>query len=56
MSESEARALATRIAKESNGVSVRFGRTNGRVCLHLVNRDAHKSVTIYSRAEWSENP
>jgi len=33
---------------------VRFGRTNGRACLHLKNRDLRKSITIFAPAAWDE--
>jgi hypothetical protein len=54
-----ARKLATRVAKESNGVSVKIGQTNGHPVLHLVNRNmpskfAARNVT--SEADWDEHP
>lgn len=60
MNTLEARKLATRIAKESSGVIVKFGRTNGRHCLHLCQsgKDAKyiMSETIYSVEEWNLHP
>lgn len=54
------RKLATRVAKESNKVTVRFGHTNGRPCLHLrlhENKDPSTSAeTIYSVQEWNLHP
>lgn len=52
MTQLSPKSLATKIAKESNGVSIKFGRTNGQDVLHLVRkRDDEKgreaaSVTI----------
>jgi hypothetical protein len=55
-----ARALATRVAKESSNVTVRFGETNGRICLHLRLRKSKDpstaSETIYSVEEWNLHP
>lgn len=56
LSNQEARQLATRVAKESNGVSVRIAATNGRNCLHLIHRDLKASNTIYEVWEWAEHP
>lgn len=44
------RALAKLIAKQSHGVTVKFGRTNGQECLHL--KTAKQSRTIYTAVEW----
>lgn len=60
MSPAEIKKLATRIAKESNNVVMKFGKTNGRPCLHL-NHTAPKdksrsSFTIYSSDEWHIHP
>lgn len=54
MTEKEARALATRIAKSSTGVRVKFGRTNGEHVLHLL--IDRQSETIASAVEWDEHP
>jgi len=57
MNTQDARKLSTRVAKESSNVVVRFGRTNGRDCLHL--RQMGKelaSETIYSEEEWNLHP
>lgn len=55
------RRLATKIAKESKGVSVRHGKTNGQPVLHLVRKmtPAHdaESVTIpATSAAWAIHP
>lgn len=54
------RKLATRVAKESDKVTVRFGHTNGRPCLHLSlhgSKDPSTSAeTIYSVQEWNLHP
>lgn len=47
----ELQDLAHQIVKQSRGVSVRFGCTNGRPCLHLKSRG--ESETIYSTSEWA---
>jgi len=45
-----AQQLATKVAKESYGVSVRIGRTNGRDVLHLIRRrDDSKGRTAASQ-------
>lgn len=44
------RALAKLVAKQSRGVTVKFGRTNGRECLHL--KSGKQSLTIYTGTEW----
>lgn len=56
-------ALATKIAKESNGVSIRHGRTNGLPVLHLIRRrDDAKDRTAASLTipadltEWRLHP
>lgn len=63
MTKLSPKALATKIAKESNGVSIKFGRTNGRDVLHLVRkRDDEKgrkasSVTIIADlTTWQLHP
>lgn len=49
--------LATKIAKESTGVSVRHGNTNGQDVLHLVRRDPAESLTIpATSAAWDLHP
>lgn len=59
MTQKEARELATRVAKESHGVRVKFGRTNGRECLHLIvnhpDQGFSYSETIYESWEWEEH-
>jgi protein-tyrosine-phosphatase len=47
-----ARKLATRVVKESDAI-VRFGKTNGRNCLHI--RAQRMSETIYSVFDWEEH-
>lgn len=51
-----ARKLATRVAKESAGVSVKIGETNGKPVLHLIHRDLRKSVNLVNEADWAEHP
>lgn len=52
-----ARKLATRVAKESDDVRVKFGETNGKVCLHLIVVGGRRySNTIFTEAEWSDHP
>jgi hypothetical protein len=54
MDTQESRKLATRVAKESTNVVVKFGKTNGRNCLHLrVLGESPDSQTIYSVEEWN---
>ncbi len=54
LTDDTARRLATTVAKQSNGVRVKHGRTNGAPCLHIiVTREGHKaSTTIFSESEW----
>lgn len=52
LTEIDARKLATRVAKESDGI-VRFGKTNGEVCLHI--RCDRQSETIYSEPQWEDH-
>lgn len=56
MNEAEARKLGRAVAQQSNGVRVKFGRTNGQATLHLINEPLRQSRTIYSEPEWSEHP
>lgn len=54
-----ARKLATRVAKESNGISVKIGETNGAPVLHLINRNMpskYASRNVTSVAEWDDHP
>lgn len=54
-----ARKLATRVAKESGGISVKIGSTNGVPVLHLVNRNLpskYAARDLTSVAEWDEHP
>lgn len=53
LSTKEARALATMVAKTSNGVSVKFGCTNGKNVLHL--NGPRRSFTISEEWEWAEH-
>ena len=56
------RELASRVAKQSSGVSVKFGRTNGQDVLHLIRRRNDEgrtsaSVTIPATAPaWNLHP
>lgn len=62
LNEKSARELSLAVAKQSLGVSVKPGRTNGAPVLHLIQRrnDAAgrpaASSTIASEADWSEHP
>lgn len=60
MNDKEARKLATRIAKQSDGVSVKFGRINGKIALHLIRRQSKTlsaaSNTIFSEPDWVDHP
>ncbi len=54
-----ARALATTVAKQSNGVSVKIGETNGKPVLHLVNKNVAPKIAsrnVTSEAEWDAHP
>ena len=42
MKQLSPREIATRVAKESSGVSVKFGKTNGEPVLHLIRRQTDK--------------
>lgn len=49
------------VVRKEGGVSIKFGRTNGRDCLHLKSRDKAtygtlSSFTIYEPWEWDEHP
>lgn len=57
MTDTQAAALARRIPKEARRACyVKLGRTNGRHCLHVVERDAldrsRAAFTVYSEGEW----
>jgi len=52
-SDDDARALAKTIVKTVNGMSVKFGRTNGHPVLHLIDRKAKRSATIRSKSDWT---
>lgn len=60
LTDKEARKLATRIAKESDGVSVKFGRINGKLALHLIRHQSKTlpaaSETIFSEPDWVDHP
>lgn len=64
LTDKQARELSTRVAKNSSGVSVKLGRTNGHPVLHLIQREdpnskpprEAESVTIASEAEWDAHP
>lgn len=60
LNQKTARALATKIVKESSGV-VKFGETNGKICLHVrfipsLGERSAASITIYSLSEWDDVP
>lgn len=54
MTDQEARNLGRTVAQTSHGVRVKFGKTNGLNCLHLISNCG--SRTIYSAAEWDAHP
>lgn len=47
MKQLSPRELASRVAKQSSGVSIKFGRTNGQDVLHLIRRQK-ENVTAAS--------
>lgn len=56
MTPDESRALGVRVVKECNGAIVKFGRTNGKICLHV--KHGKLSRTFFSAADWEskKNP
>lgn len=57
LSDKDARALAKQIAKDSQGVRVKFGQTNGVNVLHVIASDPNASSrTIKTRGEWEIHP
>ena len=49
--------LATIVAKQSSGVSVRHGQTNGQAVLHLVSRKRRESLTLPATLQaWNLHP
>lgn len=55
MNSVEARKLATVVAKQSSGVSVKIGQTNGVAVLHLIKKTG-TSETIFHAWQWAEHP
>ena len=65
LTDKSARELARRVAEQSSGVKVKFGRTNGQPVLHLVRSvndareiaegTARASETIASAVEWHQH-
>lgn len=63
LTEKTATELATRVAKQSSGVKVKFGRTNGQAVLHLVRKhpevgddgSIRGSETIKSVSDWDQH-
>lgn len=54
-----ARELATAVAKQSDGVSVKIGETNGKPVLHLINRHMPSNIAardLVNEADWAEHP
>lgn len=54
-----AKKLATQVAKQSTGISVKIGETNGKAVLHLVNRlmpGKIASQNVVNEADWAEHP
>ena len=53
--------LATRVAKQSTGVSVKIGQRNGEPVLHLIHRKERRSETIpatvvdWNLHKWNES-
>lgn len=60
MTDRAARELSTSIARSTDGIVVRSGRTNGKPVLHLVvarkDKRAADSVTIREPWEWEFSP
>ena len=60
MTDTNARALAKRIVKDNGAARVRFGRTNGRVVLHVRDEKckdrSRSSFTIAAPGEWDTCP
>lgn len=53
-----ARQLATAVAKQSDGISVKIGETNGKPVLHLINRNLPGKIAsrnLVSEADWAEH-
>ena len=49
-----AKKLGTQIVKDANGARVKFGKTNGKPCLHIM--FDRKASTIYDASEWERHP
>lgn len=57
MKQLSPRELATTVAKQSTGVSVRIGQTNGAPVLHLIRRKERTSRTIpATQVDWNIDP
>lgn len=62
LTDKTARELSTTVVKQSTGVIVKPGRTNGAPVLHLIQRRNDEagrpaaSTTIACEADWSEHP
>jgi hypothetical protein len=56
LTERDARQLAKQIVKDASNVRVKFGTTNGRLCLHVYVPGSTVGRTIYSAGEWDSHP
>lgn len=56
LTEKDARALGKQIVKDGKNVRVKFGRTNGRVVLHVYVPGTNLSRTIDNAADWESHP
>lgn len=52
-----ARKFGKKIVKDASDVRVKFGKTNGRICLHVfVPGHDTSGRTIYTPGEWENHP
>lgn len=52
-----ARKFGKKIVKDASNVRVKFGKTNGRICLHVfVPGHDTSGRTIYTPGEWENHP
>lgn len=57
LTEKGARDLARQIVKDASNARVKFGNTNGRICLHVfVPGSNDQGRTIYNAAGWDSHP
>lgn len=51
-----ARKFGKQVVKDGSNVRVKFGKTNGRICLHVFVPGATLGRTIYTPGEWENHP